>query len=129
MRAIWGAAALVLVAGCSSGTTEHKAAPAPKPTRAAPKLDSAAAIGKVIGCRTPLRLDSASMAQEERYCKVGSHLVSIVRAPDRETLRAYAKMGESFGATVAAVNDQWAVSSLSRGVVVRLAKQHQWRMI
>jgi hypothetical protein len=130
----WGVsvavAAVLTLSACGgssdSGTSETRTAsvkPSPK------QIDSAAAIGKLIGCRTPLKVDTASMAQEERYCKVGRSLVSIVRAPDRATLEAYAATAGSFGANVALVNDHWGVSSMSRPTVTRLAKRNGWELL
>jgi hypothetical protein len=128
MKVAWGIAALLLVAGCGGAgpDTGSAAKPAQKPAK---QLDSAAAIGKLIGCRTPLKVDTESMAQEERYCKVGNHLVSIVRASDRRNLLAYARMGEAFGANVALVNDHWGVSSESRDLVKFFAHQNHWQML
>jgi hypothetical protein len=129
MKVIWATAALVLVAGCGgvSSGADHQAKPAAKP--AAAKLDSASAIGKVIGCQTPLKVDTESMAQEERYCKVQHHLVSIVRAPDRDTLKQYAAMAGAFGANVAIVNDNWGISSKPRSFVQKLAAKNKWQMV
>jgi hypothetical protein len=73
--------------------------------------------------------DTESMAQEERYCKVQHHLVSIVRAPDRDTLKQYAAMAGAFGANVAIVNDNWGISSKPRSFVQQLAAKNKWQMV
>lgn len=93
------------------------------------QVDDPEAIGRLVGCQTPLKVDTNSMAQDERHCKVGTHLVSIVRAPDRATLMAYAKAAEPFGANVAIINDHWEMSSNSRRLVQEIAKRNRWQLL
>lgn len=92
-------------------------------------VDSAAAIGRLVGCTTPLKVDTQTMAQEERTCDVRGVEVSIMRAPDRDTLVSYAKLGGAFGANYALVNDHWAISAPSRPLAARLAKRNGWQLL
>lgn len=117
MRLVLAAAACLLLAACNGGASGQ--------ARHSRPLTSASAIGKAIGCQTPLRTDQ-SFAQVEKHCKVDGKVVSIIRSADRDTALQYVKMGSGFGASYALINDNWMIASTSRPLVSRLAKRNGW---